>query len=209
MRKLFVWLITLLLFLFIVYPASAGSSVSLYHKDRPLYLEPEDVTAEVSRLEKAVPELKDIDWEWRIWDGVKWYGDFILGETLPVERVVYLYSPPWSYLGAKPDIKSYVYGEVAHEMGHVARVEFISDEELAEYYAMRTEGIKVAADYYFNSPEEMFSEDFKSIWGRQGLWRKSWIPKPTEKDKQWILNHIRQGHERKQVEREEMPGAEL
>lgn len=172
------------------YSAEAESSVSLYHKDRPAYLEPADVSAEVTRLEKVMPELKSISWEWRIWDGVKWYGDYILGETLTVDKVVYLYSPPWSMLGAKPNVKAYTQSEVAHEMGHIVRVEFITEEELAEYYAMRTKGVNVA-DYYFNTPEELFAEDFKSLWGMPGLWRKSWIPKPTEADRQWILEHIR------------------
>lgn len=79
---------------------------------------------------------------------------------------------------------------VSHELGHFVRFKMITDSELTDYFKLRK---PKGGSSYFDSPEELFAEDFRWLFGSENNRKISYgpnyeLPGPTEK--YWILKKL-------------------
>ena len=84
---------------------------------------------------------------------------------------------------------------VVHEIGHMIRKYYISDDDLQTYITNR--GVKdgVLLDGCASVKEELFAEDFRTLFGDDHAKVNMYsfyntIKPPTEKDREFILKHI-------------------
>ncbi|MEW6192246.1 MAG: hypothetical protein AB1507_02650 [Bacillota bacterium] len=88
---------------------------------------------------------------------------------------------------AEPAVPCYVAATITHEIGHLVRFCFLSEEEFDRYLEVR--GWHAGID-----PEELFAEDFRWLFGsetaRQIAFQPSGITPPGEKERMAIVRAI-------------------
>jgi hypothetical protein len=100
---------------------------------------------------------------------------------------IYIFAGYW-----QPDSVS---SAIVHEIGHLIRHDYVTDSEMATYMGMR--GVKDTSlmDGVTSLWEELFAEDFRTLFGDQHAQVPQYdfyntIAKPNEQDKEFIINCI-------------------
>lgn len=150
------------------------------------------VMEEVCQLQKNVPVLDRVDWSVYVVNQQITIPRFGLDDPL----AGYSRHGPGSiaiFLFATPNTTEYTAHYIAaHEIGHLVRYKFISEDQLQEYVNMRSNSKE--RDGYYDSPEELFAEDFRWLFGseesRYDYGYEPTYQKPGEKERQWILSKL-------------------
>jgi hypothetical protein len=100
---------------------------------------------------------------------------------------IYIFSGYWS----SDDVSS----AIVHEIGHMIRRRFVSDSELQAYMTMRGVKDQVLMNGVTTLKEELFAEDFRTLFGDQHAQVPQYdfyktIALPDAQDKAFILNCI-------------------
>jgi len=149
------------------------------------------VQKEVSHLQKAIPLLNRVNWNVYVINQQISMPSFKL--SVPLAGYARRFPKPYKvFLFASPKTNKYTaYDLVEHEIGHLVRYEVISKQDLQEYVDLRNDGLE--RDGYYDKPDELFAEDFRWLFGSDGSRDYRYMPtypKPSEKEKEWILNHV-------------------
>ena len=100
---------------------------------------------------------------------------------------IYIFTGYWTSDG--------VSSAIVHEIGHMIRHRFITDAELQTYMAMRGVQNEVLDNGITNLYEELFAEDFRTLFGDAHAQVPQYdfyqtIPLPNAQDKEFILSCI-------------------
>ncbi|MBU7006297.1 hypothetical protein [Phosphitispora fastidiosa] len=160
-----------------------------------------DVVYELSFLENSFPLLKETQIPINVVHKRfthKKYGS--LGDFATRDGILYLFA------FQRPNVRITVNGIeipynaslnryfVSHGIGHLVRFRYLSDKDLRDYVNKIRQPDKKehrdGYDEYYNNPEELFAEDFRSVFGSELARRVVFKPcysRPGPEEKVWIL----------------------
>jgi hypothetical protein len=191
----------LILLLFVGAPAESaitvmqGSSEELKQRwtwselceaNHNLYPNEELILREIRHLEHVLPTLKYVNWP------VKWYNMTNNGWAGEIHGAAFLGSIAIFSGNYQKYSIEYV---VTHEVGHLIRFTYLKDTDLEDYIKNRQIINKNAPRYtYDNTPEELFAEDFRMLFGSEMARKRPYNPtrfaKPGQNEKEWISKMI-------------------
>lgn len=147
----------------------------------------ETFETEVDYLESQIPVVKSVYWNVYVVNKRLSWGQFNFAgyatHCANGDNYITMFSyPQRSYRADKFNF--------THEAGHLLRFQYITDDELAEYMELRNDGKKHTG--YFDTPDELFAEDFATLFCsvRHIVGSRSTYPAPTTKEKTWILEKL-------------------
>jgi len=168
-------------------------------------LPPQDiVTGEVQHLEKNLPAVAALDISvYIVGQRCTLPGlGMLAGCMLPGTNSVYLFSSPRYAPGKTQGGKSTARFEqfarnlaaytLAHEFGHVVRLQLVSDQTLQEYLQFRG-AQKLNGSEWACNPEEVFAEDFRWLFGSQTARQIPYLcnlKPPGEREKNFLLKNL-------------------
>ncbi len=146
----------------------------------------DDVIQEVYYLQGNLPILKTVNWNIYVTDHNYYYaknGNNIAGLSDSFRMAAYIFG----------DAYNIPKRTLGHELGHLARYQFVLRDELIEYYNERIKDSgKPKRRSPYNTPEELFAEDFNWLFGSVHEYWPDY-PKPGEKEKAWMLAKFTRG----------------
>lgn len=171
--------------------------------DSSEFISKEVVINEVYWLQETLPFLQKVN-----------YSVYLVGEVCTRDTVnilglsnldtleIYLFAIPQEKIGGQ--LSSYIKTvttehTIDHEIGHLLRYSFLSDEILLDYYKMRGGNIEEIES--LTELEELFADDFAYLFGSPDLFPITFndisFKTPGEKEKQWIITNLTLGFYKK------------
>jgi hypothetical protein len=180
-------------------PASLRQEGFTFSNTVPAHYVPQKlVSKEVAYLQKELPSISVTVYL------IHQSDDFYGGTCW--DNAIYLFAYPKVYSDQayySNELNQRTPAEIAHELGHYVRFNYLTMDDLHQYIAQRGITNEDRAAFRENYPweninEETFAEDFRQLFGgpaAQASLYDDGIPKPTDKDREWILGHIPKGGE--------------